>query len=206
MRLPLYLTIALLLGMLFWSIFIWDPETMGPTADGPSHEALELADEPEGGDFRLESKDGPAGLEDLRGQVVILYFGYTYCPDVCPMSLAAVGGALDRLSEQERDQVTGLFVSIDPRRDTPERVAEYAEYFHEGIVGLTGSPGEIEAVAERYGAVYEVVGDSGGDDYLVDHSSFFYLIDPDGELVETLPHGSTPPELVEAVRSILPEQ
>ena len=102
---------------------------------------------PEGGDFTLQSVQGEVHLSDFRGKLVVLYFGYTSCPDICPTSMATLKGALNQMSATELQQVQGLLVSIDPARDTLAHVQEYAQYFHTNIRGITGSPEMLQAVA-----------------------------------------------------------
>jgi protein SCO1/2 len=183
--------LLVLLG-LGWVLWIWEP----PTGDAGAAATLDSL--PKGGDFRLQSANGPVGLEDLRGQVVVLYFGYTFCPDICPTSLALLTLALEQLSPSELEQVQPLFVSVDPERDTPERLAAYAEYFHPRILGLTGDPAELAATAELYGAAYRKVEQGSAAGYLVDHSAMTYIIGRQGRLAHSLVHG-TPPETILAL-------
>ena len=180
---------AVVLGMLA-------ADLAGPRPDEP---AL-----PRGGDFTLTAADGPVALERLRGRVVLLYFGYGSCPDVCPTSLALTTAALKALEPAELERVQVLFISVDPGRDTPETLKQYAGYFHPNIAGVTGSPETIATVAARYGASYRMTPVDSAAGYVVDHSSVTSVIAPDGRLVEQLPHGTTPPEIVAAIRHWLP--
>ena len=191
------IAILLLSAVLLWLLLAWEPVPIGST----SHEPLELAARPSGGDFELISSGGPVSLSDLEGQVVLLYFGYTACPDICPTNLAIMALALRELDQDELDQVQVLFVSVDPERDTPARVAEYASYFHPSMVGLTGSPQALAAAAKRYGAAYQRsdLGDSAMG-YMVDHSAYTYVIDPSGRLVEVLDHATPAGDIVEVLR------
>lgn len=159
---------------------------------------------PRGGDFTLDSADGPVTLTALRGKVVLLYFGYASCPDVCPTSLALTTAALKTLAPDELARVQVLFISVDPGRDTPANLKHYAGYFHPGIAGVTASPERIAAVAADYGASYRMTPVDSAAGYVVDHSSVTSVIAPDGRLVEQLPHGTTPPEIVDAIRRWLP--
>lgn len=157
-----------------------------------------------GGDFTLDSADGPVALSDLRGKVVLLYFGYTYCPDVCPTALSAHAAALGVLKPEERAKVAPLFVSVDPERDTPARLKEYARFFHPQMIGLTGAPDRLQVVARQYGVFYARQAANESGQYAVDHTSESYLIAPDGHLAERLPHGASPETIAAALRRWLP--
>lgn len=159
---------------------------------------------PAGGDFTLRSAAGPLSLADLRGAVVLLYFGYTHCPDVCPTSLAVVAQALHGLTPVELERVRGLFVSVDPGRDDPARLAEYAGYFHPNIVGATAAPETIADLTRRYGVAYFIGQPDPTGNYTVDHSSYTYVIGPDGRLAALLPHATPAEELRRQVRALLP--
>lgn len=157
-----------------------------------------------GGDFTLQSAQGPVALEDFRGKVVAMYIGYASCPDVCPTALAVMTQAFRNLPAEQLDKVAGLFVSVDPERDTPEKLAAYAQFFHPNITGVTGSKADIDQVTRQYGAFYRKVemADSALG-YAVDHSSRIYLIDPAGGLAKTLLHNSTPQELTTEITQLL---
>lgn len=159
---------------------------------------------PPGGDFTLDSANGPVSLAGLRGRVVLIYLGYTSCPDVCPTSLALIKAALQALTPAELARVRVLFISVDPQRDTPAKLEQYAGYFHPNIVGVTGKAADIRAVATRYGASYRFTPVSSAIGYVVDHTSVTSVVAPDGRLVAQLPHGTTPPEIVAAIRRWLP--
>ncbi len=166
-----------------------------------------IADAPEGGDFLLHSATGDVALKDFRGKVALLYFGYTKCPDVCPTSLAIMTQALNEFSDDELEDIQGLFVSVDPGRDDYSHLAEYANYFHPNIMGITGSEKEVAKVAAQYGAQYyqvDLEGSAFG--YAVNHSSVTYLITPEGELRFIFPHNTPASVLVEATRHVLKGQ
>lgn len=120
---------------------------------------------------------------DFRGRYMLVYFGYTYCPDVCPTTLNGVATAMEKLG-QEAARVQPLFITVDPKRDSSAVVQRYAATFSPRIVGLTGTPDEIAAVAKEYRVYYAAhhIG-NGPDDYTVDHSSILYLMGPDGRFV-----------------------
>lgn len=178
---------------------LWRVQERGGQAVIPA-----LGERPRGGDFTLQTADGPISLRDLRGKVVLLYFGYTHCPDVCPASMAAGAQALTRLSPEERGKTRLLYVSVDPARDTPARLKEYTAYFHPDMIGATGTPEQIAAVTSAYGASYikQAPRQDGG--YAVDHSTQTYVIDPDGRLAGEIPFGASAVEVVDAVRKLLP--
>lgn len=184
-------TIAVFAALLAWVTFFWQP---GNTR---------LAEAPRGGDFTLNSAQGPLTLHDLRGKVVLLYFGYTMCPDICPTSLAFTAQGMAQLDAKELEKVQMLFVSVDPERDTLERLKEYTAFFHPNIAGLTGTPAEIARVAKLYGASYarQQVGSAAG--YVVDHSADTYVVAPDGSLYATLPHATPPGKVAEKIRAAL---
>jgi protein SCO1/2 len=160
---------------------------------------------PAGGDFVLQSADGPVDTATLRGKVLLIYFGYTYCPDICPTTLVAVGQALKQLTPAELAQVKTIFVSVDPARDTPQRLKEYATFFHPDIIGVTGSPDQVAAVARLYGAVYARHDVGGGDKYyVVDHSAWTYLVAPDGRLATRIAYGTSAEQMLAEIRQWLP--
>lgn len=137
-----------------------------------------------GGPFRLvNGDDKPVTDRDFRGRYMLVYFGYTYCPDVCPTTLNQVAEAMDRLGGKAK-QVQPIFISVDPKRDTPAVVKQFVAAFSPGIIGLTGTEEEIAAVARAY-RVYYAVNRPGANsnDYTVDHSSILYLMDEQGRFV-----------------------
>lgn len=157
-----------------------------------------------GGDFTLQSAGGPVSLADYRGKLVLLYFGYTYCPDICPTSLAATAEGLKQLTPEEQAAVAMIFVSVDPKRDTPERLKEYVAFFHPAIVGVTGSAEVIAEVARRYGVIYaEQKVETAGGGYVVDHSSDTLIIAPDGAVVAKIAHATPPDQVAHAIRKYL---
>jgi protein SCO1/2 len=194
-RLPLLLAIVFGLALL-WVFLGWQPR--------PDRAAVDtlpgLAPPPQGGDFVLDAHSGAVALADYRGRLVVLYFGYTWCPDICPTGLAVLALALDQLSARERDQVQVIFVSVDPQRDTPQRLETYAGYFHDSILGVTGTPRAVAEVAGRYGVAYRVVQQQSATEYTVDHSAGLHLVDRDGKLRLTLPHGTSPARIAAILR------
>lgn len=157
-----------------------------------------------GGDFVLQSAEGSVSLSDYRGKVVVLYFGYAFCPDICPTSLGLLSLALAKLKPEELDKIQTFFISVDPERDTVEKLKTYANAFHPNIMGITGTADEIADIADRYGVMYmkvELPGSAMG--YAVDHSSRYYVIGVDGELEKFIEHGTSPNDIVASLRSLM---
>lgn len=188
--------IAFLLATLVLGLAVfWHP--------APPERALPVAAVAAGGTFTVQSADGPVSLDDFRGKVVLLYFGYTYCPDICPTALMSTAAALKLLSDQERQRVQTLFISVDPERDTPARLKEYATFFDPSILGATASPDTVADVAKRYGVFYARQQVDTGGGYVVDHTSETLLLGPDGKLVGRIPHAAAPDVVVAEIRKFL---
>ncbi|HHI82940.1 MAG TPA: SCO family protein, partial [Rhizobiales bacterium] len=157
-------------GYTYWSL------QSGPMQSTSSGKALI------GGPFSLVDEDGKKVTDkSYAGKYTLVYFGYTFCPDVCPTELQIISAALDQLGS-EADRIQPLFITIDPERDTPAVLKEYTANFNPRITGLSGTPEQIAAVAKAYRVYYRKVRekDAAKDDYLMDHSSITYLMGPDG--------------------------
>jgi protein SCO1/2 len=137
-----------------------------------------------GGPFTLENGSGQQVTDrNFRGKYMLVYFGYTFCPDVCPTTLTEVADAMDKLGAKA-DRLQPIFISVDPKRDTPDVVKQYAAAFGPRLIGLTGTPEQIAAVAKEYRVYYaEHRTGPGPNDYSMDHSSVLYLMGPDGKFV-----------------------
>ena len=157
-----------------------------------------------GGPFELVDMNGNRFTEqDLKGRYTLLYFGYTYCPDVCPTELTLIAQALDRLGDL-RKRFRVVMVSVDPERDTPEVLKEYMANFGPQFIGLTGTPEQIRHMAKIWRAYYRKVPDENGEGYSMDHSAVTYLLDENGRYLRHFAYG-TPPErmakgILEAIR------
>jgi len=197
-----FILIAVLGAILVWILFFWSPVT---ESEKPEHQALELSATPVGGDFSVEIQNKDLALADLRGKVVLLYFGYTQCPDICPTNLSLMTQALNQLSEDELAKVNGLFVSVDPERDNTTRLDEYVKYFHANIIGATTEQDKIDEITKLYGAAYRIVEGDSAMGYTVDHSSYTYVIDKKGKLRHTLEHATPSAKILEVVRELLAE-
>lgn len=157
-----------------------------------------------GGDFTFTPAVGKSvSLSDYRGKIVVMYFGYASCPDVCPTSLAVIGSALRSLSPEELADVQGLFISVDPERDNGEKLQQYANYFHEKFDGITGTPEQIQQVAKQYGSYFTKVDSDSALSYLMDHTSTTFIIGRDGKFVSSQPHGATAADIAGAIREAL---
>jgi cytochrome oxidase Cu insertion factor (SCO1/SenC/PrrC family) len=155
---------------------------------------------PVGGPFELTDQTGHRRTDaDFRGKLVVLYFGYTYCPDVCPTELQSISLALDKLGAAA-DAVQPVFISVDPERDTPARLAEFVASFHPRLIGLTGSLADIKKTAIAYRTFFAKNGATAPGEYSVDHTGFIYLIGKDGHYLGFLPPGASPDEIADAIR------
>lgn len=161
------------------------------------------AGEPLGGDFTLHTTKGEAvSLQSLRGKVVLIYFGFTHCPDMCPAELLQYRQLMSLLPPGRKHQVQPVFVSLDPQRDTPEVLDAYVGQFGADIMALTGSEQELHRVTAQYAARFRYVPTGSG--YTVDHSVNTYLIDSGGNLVRILPHGTSTEDMLQDVARLLP--
>ena len=191
---------ALLLVCIFY-LFI-EPKQDSDKNSSPPPPAI-TSEKPMGGNFTLTAQDGQHSLSDFKGKLVLLYFGYTYCPDICPTDLGSLSMAYQRLTEEEKAQLQVLFVTVDPKRDTAERMAEYAQYFNANIIGLTGTEQEIATVTQQYRAVYFKPQQKNRENYTVDHSAFIYVIDQSGVLQTQLPHASPAEKIQHTIQTYL---
>ena len=194
---------ALTAGLVFGGMVRDDaPERAGTVSGGAT--ALERYEI--GGDFELTNQRGErTRLSDLKGRALVMFFGYTFCPDVCPATLVRMREVRAALPPEDAARFTGVLISVDPVRDTPERLGQYVEFFDPAFVGLTGTEDELGDIARRYGAQFMIPEGQPEDAYLVNHSSIAYLIDPRGH-VRALYYGDEPVDAIAAnVREVLQE-
>ena len=169
--------------------FMWlSGDTAGPSIGGP---------------FTLEDGNGRTVTDrDLHGKYVLVYFGYTFCPDVCPTTLAAVSDALDKLGAKA-DQLQPVFITVDPKRDTAATVRQFTASFTPRLIGLTGTPEQIAAVAREYRVYYaEHRTGPGPNDYSMDHSSMIYLMGPDGRFIAPINAEQSGEQIAAAIRKL----
>ena len=159
---------------------------------------------PIGGPFTLIDQDGRTVTQaDFAGRWMLVYFGYTYCPDVCPLGLTTIAEALDQVPEPQRDRIVPVLVTVDPERDTPEVLKEYVAAFGPQFEGLTGTPEQVAAALKTW-RVYSRKAEAQPDgSYLVDHSTFTYLMDPSGAYASHFSHGVTPEEMAGRLTQIV---
>jgi protein SCO1/2 len=158
--------------------------------------------EPVGGPFALVDHTGtPRTDAQFHGKLLLIYFGFTSCPDVCPTDLQSIGLAMERLGKSAQG-VQPLFVTLDPERDTPQRLAGYVKFFHPRLIGLTGDADAIEQAARAYKVYYAKVPTS-GNGYTVDHSGYIYLMDRAGKYLGFFPPGTPPERMTDVIRPLL---
>lgn len=158
-----------------------------------------------GGHFTLSDLDGNKFDSDsLQGKISLIYFGFTFCPDICPTALQKISSLLNDLAKYNID-VTPIFITLDPKRDTPDALKTYLGHFHPKLVGLTGSESEIKKVAaDQFKVFYEIIpgSDKGNNDYLLDHSSFVYILDKNGEYAGHFHIETSEAEMLNYIRKI----
>jgi protein SCO1/2 len=188
----------LLIGVVAAGVFFFSKPASyrGTTYAEPYPEAAEIA---------LKRSDGTTfRLSERRGKVVALFFGYTSCPDICPTTLAELRQALEKLGPKA-DQVQVLFVTVDPERDTPERVQEYVDHFNPEFIGLSGPEPELARVWQEYGVFREVVDGTSAAGYLVNHTARVTLIDQQGHMRVSLPFDAPVEDVIHDLNLLLRE-
>lgn len=158
---------------------------------------------PLGGPFTLTDQNGTTRSNaEFRGKLMLIYFGYTYCPDTCPATLAAMTKALDDLGPAAA-AVQPIFITVDPQRDTPQQLKLYAANFSPRLIALTGTPTQLAGVEHEFGVFASKEPGGPIDDYLLDHSAFIYLMGRDGKLVKLIPPGEKPADMADDIRKYL---
>ena len=192
------LTVFLLIGIVAAGIFLFSkPASFRGTTYAEPY--------PAAADFQLTRAAGNSfRLSEARGKVVALFFGYTSCPDVCPTTMAELKQALEELGS-DADQVQVLFVTVDPERDTPERVQEYVDHFNSNFIGLSGSESELATVWHKYGVAREIVDGASAAGYLVTHTARVTLIDAQGNLRVSFPFDTPVEDIVHDLQLLLKE-
>lgn len=198
-RTAFYAVIAVLLIVGFFTIRNYQEKAQPPVI------ALTATKGPSiGGPFTLIDEAGkPITDKAFRGKYMLIFFGYTFCPDVCPTSLTLVAEALDALGK-DAERVVPVFVSVDPDRDTPAHLKEYVKKFHPALRGLTGTKEQVAAAAKAFKVVYgkaEAQADDGN--YLMDHSALLYLMGPDGKFLSFFSHGTSGADMAKTIKEMM---
>lgn len=184
MRRILWIVLGLLVVLSVAMFALWrlrPPELHGAVLQSPDKAT----------DFTLTASTGePMSLSDLEGKHVLLFFGYTFCPDVCPTTLADMSKMADALGDKKMEDVQVVFVSVDPERDTPERLDGYLDFFDQRFLGMTGTLEEIIAAGTQFGVFFERHEGTPATGYLIDHTSIVTLIGPDGHVRMVFPYGT----------------
>ena len=181
-----------------------------PVADAPRRaDAARMMNElmtgrvPIGGPFELPDVQGRrVGPAQWRGKIILLYFGYMYCPDACPTELSNIAAALEALGP-DAAKVQAVFVTLDPERDAARQLGRYVEGFDSRFVALRGTPAQTRRIADAYKVYYEKVSQPGAAAYAIDHTSFTYLLDTQGRYVGYFPPATPGPRIAEQVRAVL---
>jgi len=198
-RLPLLAIAGLIAGAALGLMFVTSsanrPAQQGSTVTG---KALI------GGPFTLTDQAGRRVTEkDFLGRYMLIFFGYTHCPDICPSALQVMAAALDKLGDKAKE-ITPVFVTLDPERDTPAKMADYVKSFDQRIVGLTGSKEEVASAAKAYRVYYQLgQPDKQTGDYAVDHAAIIYLMGKDGQFVTHIPHTTNVDQVVNTISKAL---
>lgn len=195
-RIAAFAALGLVILLSAGAYYYWHREGAGAGSPGAGIASI-------GGAFTLIDQNGRTVTDqDFRGKLMLVYFGYTYCPDACPTALLQIGQALDKLSADGND-VQPVFITVDPDRDTVEQLKLYAANFHPRLVALTGPAPQIAQAAKAYRVYYARAADAGTTDYLVDHTSIIYLMARDGRYLTHFTHASTADQIATAIRKHL---
>ncbi|MAU41469.1 MAG: SCO family protein [Kordiimonas sp.] len=162
-------------------------------------------DVPIGGAFELVTHKGENITDQaFRGKYMLMYFGYSFCPDVCPVELQNMATALDMIDAKTLDRIAPLFITIDPERDTVDAMAQYVSLFHPRLIGLTGTPEQIRTAAGAWRVYYQKATDQDSSaEYLMDHSSIIFLMDPEGRYVSHFSYGTAPEQIAQKLGKII---
>ena len=165
-------------------------------------QVIERQDSLPGGHFVLKDQNNQIFDSAASQKLMLIYFGFTYCPDVCPTTLIKVSDIIDRLKEDSKE-INSIFITVDPERDTPEILSDYVSAFHQDIIGLTGTKSEIEKVTEDWGVYYQKEILDGEEDYTMNHLDIIFLANANGEFIDYFPPKIQSVLIVEKIKNIL---
>jgi protein SCO1/2 len=163
---------------------------------------IENQDSLPGGHFKLKDQNNEIFDSSSSQKLMLIYFGFTYCPDVCPTTLIKMADIIDRLGEDTK-KINSIFITVDPERDTTDIISDYVSAFHEDIIGLTGTENEIDKVAEDWGVYYEKEALEGEEEYTVNHLDIIFLANANGEFVDYFPPKIQSILIVEKIKNII---
>ena len=197
-RLITIIIVGFLIGALIGVMMLFLSQPQGPARVQTSGKALV------GGPFELIDQSGKEVTDrDFRGRYMLVFFGFTHCPDICPAELQVMSAALDQLGGKA-SKVVPIFITLDPERDTQSAISDYVKHFGPNFVGLTGSPEAVAAAAKAYRVAYAKVEEQGtADGYTVDHSALVYLMGTDGEYVTHFAYGTSADKMAETLARYL---
>jgi protein SCO1/2 len=197
---PLLALTGLMLGGLAAAFLVLGP----PWGNTPHQVSVETGKALVGGPFTLIDQTGKRVTDkDFHGKYMLVFFGFTHCPDICPAGLQVMSAALAKLGDKAKD-VVPVFITLDPERDTPEKLAEYLNSFDARFVGLSGSKQEVESAAKAYRVYYQIVpDDKTPGEYTVDHAAIIYLMGKDGQFITHVPHTTNVDQVVAALDKAL---
>jgi protein SCO1/2 len=165
---------------------------------------VRLSQKAKGGDFTVKTLNGDLKLSSISTPFALVYFGYTFCPDICPTSLATLGAALRSLEPVDQKKITAIFISVDPNRDSVEKLAEYTKFFHPSMIGATESEAKVKGIADLYGVEYKKHYPKAGEAYYsIDHSTQAFFVKRSGEVVEEIVHGTMPAKIKEMLKKYI---
>ena len=165
-------------------------------------QVIESQDSLPGGHFVLKDQNNQVFDSAASQKLMLIYFGFTYCPDVCPTTLIKVSDIIDRLKEDSKE-INSIFITVDPERDTPEILSDYVSAFHEDIIGLTGTKNEIDKVTEDWGVYYQKEILDGEEDYTMNHLDIIFLANANGEFIDYFPPKIQSVLIVEKIKNII---
>lgn len=155
-------------------------------------------------DFTVDTIDGKVTKDSFKGKALAVYFGYTYCPDVCPTSLSSLAAALNSFDKEKQKDFVGLFISVDPDRDKLKNLKEYAEYFHPNFIGATSNKKNIDDITQRYGTYYKKIPlKNSAMGYSISHTAYIYFFDKNGKFVAKVDHFANPMKIKESLEKVL---